>query len=363
MKKDISKVSIFPQVFKAIRESSGFAPEEIGKKIKVDTKKIVEVEEGKATLTLTQVKNLAKVLQRPLAAFFADIPSSMPISLTDYRINRDKKLASGVYLAERRAFYLSGKIHEISGKKTQIPYFSELLSAEELAKEIKKALGLEIIKRQKPEIILADYKKLLEDKLSILIIEFPLKSDDVRAFSISANLSVVVLNESDSTQIKLFSLFHEICHLLKRNSGICSIDIERKGQDKEESYCDKFAAEYLVPASDLASELKSVKTVTNESIADIADLYGVSKQVIWLRLLWLDYIDLSSYAHYKREAEAAKPKKKGFGKRNWAKVYYNRVGSLAMKEVSSSYRKGEICYADVLDVLNTKSKYAEKFMA
>jgi Zn-dependent peptidase ImmA (M78 family)/DNA-binding XRE family transcriptional regulator len=363
MKKDISKVSIYPQVFKAIRESSGFEPEEIAKKIKVDTKRIIEVEEGKATLTLTQIKNLAKILQRPMAAFFADIPPSVPISLTDYRINRDKRLTTGVYLAERRAFYLSGKIHEISGKKSQIPLFSESLSPEVLANELKKALGLETVKGGKPEIMLGSYKKLLEDKLSILIIEFPLKADDVRAFSISADLSVIVLNESDSAQIKLFSLFHEICHLLKRNSGICSIDIEHKGQDKEESYCDKFAAEYLVPAADIANEISRVKIVSSESVASLADLYGVSKQVIWLRMLWLNYIDLTRYSQYKKEAETVALEKKGFGRRNWTKVYYNRVGSLAMREVSSSYRKGEISYADVLDVVNTKSKYADKFIA
>jgi Zn-dependent peptidase ImmA (M78 family)/transcriptional regulator with XRE-family HTH domain len=363
MKKEILRISIHPQVFKAMRESSGFGPEEIAKKIKVDAKKIAEIEEGKASLTLTQVKNLSKVLQRPLVAFFTTVPPTMPISLTDYRINREKKLSSGVYLAQRRAFYLSGKIHEISGKKSRIPIFPESFTPEKMANEFRTLMGLEINKSKKPDIILNTYKDLVEEKLSILVTEFPMKTDDVRAFSISTDLSTLVLNEKDSPQVKLFSLFHEICHLLKHKSGICSIDIEQKGQDKEESFCDKFAAEILVPTAALKKEMGQITTISDERVASLAQTYGVSKQVIWLRLLWLDYIDLNRYAQYKNEIMPKTTKTRPFGKRNWEKVYYNRVGRLAMKEIASSYKKGDISYADVIDVINTNSKYADKFIA
>ena len=61
-----------------------------------------------------------------------------------------------------------------------------------------------------------------------MVVEYPLKAEDVRAFSLRSGLSVIVLNESDEPQVKLFSLFHEIAHLLKHGSGICSIDVSEE---------------------------------------------------------------------------------------------------------------------------------------
>jgi len=364
MKKDSLKILIAPAVLINLRESSGFTFEEIAKKLNIsDVDKIRQAEKIKSPFTLNQIKKLADIYHRPLAAFFSDTAPEALQALPDYRLNRNKKLSPEVYLAQRRAYFLSGKIEELGNKKSLIPAFPDHYNANELADAFRQYLACEQIKSKKHDEILSYYKNVLEEKLAIAIIEYPLKADDVRAFSISAELSIIVLNEGDKPQIKLFSLFHEMCHLIKRKSGICSIDIEQRNDEDIETCCNQFAAEFLVPSNDLLNETKKISALNSNSVSDLSKIYGVSKQVIMIRLRWLNLISPKQYETYKKSVDGVAPKRGKFGKRNWNKLFYNRAGNLAIKEVSKSYRRGDISFFEAIDVLKMKSKYAEKFIS
>jgi len=334
---------------------------EIAKKIECPVKKVEKIEAGTEFFTISQIKKLSKLYHRPLAAFFTEEIPKIP-KIPDYRINRDKKLTKEAFLAERRAYYLASKVSDLSGKKSKIPAFPETLGANKLANKFRKHLDLELQKSKKPEEILAYYKQNLESKLSILIIEDPIKAEDVRAFSLVSDLSIIVLNEKDEPKIKLFSLFHEVCHLLKKESGICSIEIERQNQRDLESYCNRFAAEFLVPKDDLEREIEKYGT-EKDGVSEISQIYGVSKQVIMLRLLRFRYIDKESYDRFKAGFDKKGYKEKKFGRRNWEKVFLNRVGNLAVQEVSNAYRKGDITFLESIEILNIKTKYAEKLIS
>ena len=201
------EIKINPNVLKTLRESSGYTVEEIAKKIKTTATKVQEAEKGVASFTLTQIKKLAGIYHRSLAAFFTDTLPAMP-ALTDYRINRERRLTPQVYIAERRAHYIANKLAELTDKRSQLPDFPETLNPDELVREFRKLLKVVLLKGKKPEELLTYYKKVLEETFLISIIELPLKAEDVRGFSVSADISIVVLNEEDKPSIKLFSLFH-----------------------------------------------------------------------------------------------------------------------------------------------------------
>jgi Zn-dependent peptidase ImmA (M78 family) len=353
------EIKVNPDVLKTLRESSGYTVEEIAKKIKTTVTKVQEAEKGVTSFTLTQTKKLSDIYHRSLAAFFTDTLPAMPV-LTDYRINREKRLTPQVYIAERRAYYIANKLAELTDKRSQIPDFPETLNPDKLAREFRKYLKVNLLKSKKPEELLTYYKQALEDKFLVLIIELPLKAEDVRGFSVSADISIVVLNEEDNPSIKLFSLFHEVYHLLKRTSSICSIEIEQKDGDIEAS-CNLFSAEFLVPLDDLKEECNGFSQFDESTISELSDIYGVSKQVIMLRLLWLGYMPKERYEQFKREGEK-KLKGKKFGRRDWDKVFQNRVGNLVIRETSNAYRSGKISYSEVMDILSLKAKYTEKFV-
>lgn len=354
-----SEIKINPGLLNVLRETSGYSVNEVAKKLKTTTDKIEEVEKGNTSFTLTQIKKLADIYKRPLAAFFTDTLLKMP-ALSDFRINRNKKLTPDVHISERRAYYLTNKLVQLTDKKSKIPIFSDALNPGELANQFRKYLNVDLLKSTNIKDILSYYKQILEDKLLISIIELPLKADDVRGFSILSDISCVVLNEQDKPSIKLFSLFHEICHLIKKTSSVCSIVIEQENRDIE-TFSNKFSAEFLIPLDDLKKEYKKYSQLNENVIYKLSKIYGVSKQVIMIRLLWLGYITKEKYNQFKKEG-VEKLKKKMFGRRNWDKVFQNRVGNLVIKEVTNIYRLGKISYSDVVDILNIKTKYIEKFI-
>lgn len=353
------EIKVKPEILRAFRETSGYTVEEIAKKLKTTSRRVDEIEKNIGTVTLTQIKILANVYCRPLAAFFTDALPCMP-ALADHRINREKRLTPQVYIAERRAYYLANKLAELTGKKSQIPLFPETLKAKELASEFRKYLNIGLLKSKNPEELFGYYKQALEEKLLISIIELPLRAEDVRGFSIVSDISIIVLNEEDKPQIKLFSLFHEVYHLLKRTSGICSIDIEHEGENIE-SECDRFSADFLVPLDDLKKERSKFTQIDENAVSELSKTYEVSKQVIMLRLLWSNGIDKERYNQFKKEG-VEKLKLKMFGRRNWDKVFKNRIGNLAVREVNNAYRSGKISYSEVIGILNIKAKYTEKFV-
>jgi len=353
------EIRTYPDVLRALRETSGFTIDEVAKKLKTTAEKIKETEKGVASFTLTQIKKLADIYHRPLAAFFTDTLPKMPV-IADYRVNREKRLTPQVYIAERRAYYLANKLADLTDARSQLPSFSESLRPDEMAREFRKYLKMELLKSVKSEDLLANYKQVLEEKVLVSIIELPIKAIDVRGFSVLSYISVIVLNEEDRPSVKLFSLFHEVYHLIKRTSGICSIEMENNGEDIE-STCNLFSAEFLVPLHDLKEECKRFKELDEEIVSELSKVYGVSKQVIMLRLLSLGYITPGKYNQFKQEG-VGKLKEKMFGRRNWDKVFQNRAGNLVIRETTNAYRSGKISYSEVIDILNMKTKYIEKFV-
>lgn len=354
------EVQVSEGILRSLRTSSGYSLEDVAEKTGTSPERVSEIEEGRSPVKLAIVEKLADIYHRPLAAFFTEELPEEP-KVTDFRINRGKKLSPKVFLAERRAHYLSQKLADLSEKKSDIPMFSMDLEPEKLAEQFRNYLDRPQIKSKKSEEILGEYKKTLEDKLDVIIIEYPLKTDDVRAFSLFDQISSVVLNEHDDNSIKLFSLFHEICHLLRRTSAVCSIEIEQENKPEEEQICDKFAAEFLVPLNDLVQESGKYSEFDWKTVTNLAKVYGVSKQVLMLRLVPARRLQWEDYRKYKKlYYEKEQDKKKEFARRNWNKVYLNRVGNLAIKEVGNAYRNKKISTSEVIDVLDLKTKYMRK---
>jgi len=354
------EIKVLPEVLVALRETSGYSIEEIAKKLNTSKEKVSYVEEGRAPLTLSQLKKLAAIYRRPLAAFFSSSILELP-KMVDYRVNREKRLTPQVYLAQRRTHYLLERIKELSEKRSKIPSFPETLGGDELAKAFRSALNIGLTTGRRPDEILAHYKNILEDTLTIVILEYPLKAEDVRAFSVYSELACVVLNEDDKPSVKLFSLFHEICHLMRKSSGICSLEVEEQKQE-EECYCNLFAAEFLVPSDHLETEVKKFPEISDEAINQLTEIYGVSKQVMMLRLLWLGYIEKEKYAEFKERIEEM-PKQKKHGRRVWQKIFLNRVGHLPLQEIRNAYNRGDISFYEASSILGLKRKYAEELIA
>ena len=109
---------------------------------------------------------------------------------------------------------------------------------------------------------------------------------------------IIAINNKDFERAKVFSLFHEVAHLVRRSSSLCLIDFDERN-DEEEKICDRIAAEVLMPEESFRYVSSNALNLYGEwsdlCLISIADKYAVSTFSVVRRLRELDIINRSDY--------------------------------------------------------------------
>lgn len=357
---------ISPEILLFMRKSSGMSEEEIARKLKLSRSEYLSIEMGDEKISQNHLIRLADIYKRPLIAFYSVDTTQKTVLPHDYRLNRDKKISSEVFFAKRKALYLAEELRAITGRITTLPDINTNITAIDLAGKVCTILEIELdflkeLIERKEETALSYYKSLVEEKFFVPVLEHPLKSTGVRAFSVYGDVCVIVLNESDTNEVRLFSLFHEFCHLLKRQDGICTVDIEKdKANRPEEKYCDEFAANLLMPEQQLRNVIKKYPITTLKQVTDISKEFGVSKLVAIIQMKSLGIISPSQFKSLKSKLEAIP--KSGFGIRNWEQTFIKRTSRLVLNNLIDSYKKGDLTYTSLATITGIKDKYLQKYI-
>lgn len=122
-------------------------------------------------------------------------------------------------------------------------------------------------------------------------------NNEMRGFSIVEHpFPVVMLNAKDSPRGRIFTLMHELTHVVLRNGGVCNLEESvlpgpnhQTNNQKIEVFCNYVAGAILVPQNHLMRE-SLVQSTKNDDFAigdleDLAKNYQVSQEVILRRLL------------------------------------------------------------------------------
>lgn len=102
------------------------------------------------------------------------------------------------------------------------------------------------------------WKEIITEKMGVLIFETKgVFLEEMRGLCIFHDeVPIILLNGKDTTNGRIFSLFHELTHLLLGESAIC----ENNESSKEEIFCNAVAGEFLV-LSDDAFSINNKKTL------------------------------------------------------------------------------------------------------
>jgi len=354
------KCKINNKALEKLRVQINMLPEELAKKTGISFEKYLEIEKGTDSPTPKQLLDIAEVLRRPLIVFFINeemIESELALPV-DHRKNRDEKITPEVYLAIRRAHYVIDTIKELSNLKSNLPKMADAINSNALAAQIRKDLKITLkdLKNKTENQVLSYYKDIIENKYDITIFEQPFKASGVRAFSVYSDISAIVLNEQDKAHIKIFSLFHELCHLIRREDGLCSIDFSLESRERVEQFCNKFAAEVLMPVNKFSEIAKSLMPMDYGDICRLSKIFCVSKEAILIRLKNLKIIEEDDFKLLS-ETNKSFGLKKGMGRRIWKNVYLNRNGYRLFNIVIEAYKSKTITYSQTLNILNINSKY------
>ena len=162
---------------------------------------------------------------------------------------------------------------------------------------------------------------------------------------------IIALNRKDENSARLFTLFHELVHILTRTSGICNeIGQDDISKNQIELMCNKVAGLALVPEHQLKAN-PNIPRIKKYGLDDvyvnaIARDFAVSKEVIINRLWSIGIINKNTYfdtlRRYSVEYLAYKNKKKKDGFIPPALDKGTQVGKLYAKTILSAYHSDKI---------------------
>ena len=208
---------------------------------------------------------------------------------------------------------------------------------------------------------LNNWKDNVSLKCGVLIFELPRVSlDEMIALCIYFDeYPIILLNSADSPNARIFSLFHELTHLIMGESEICDVD----ENNSKEWLCNSVAAEFLVPTKDLAKNPiilnKNSRNWTNQELRELSHEYGVSRESLLLRLIHTNRASKKSYDLMKEQwMQERKTKGSKGGSPVLNQIKYN--GKLYSTLLLTAYENGVISNVEFSQNIGLRLKHVDE---
>ena len=363
---------INPDIVRWARERSGYTLHEIAKSFKKDIATISNWESGAAAPTYLQLEKLADKYKRPIAMFFFPEPPHETdfVGQLALRSSEIEQLDPSIriLLRQARARQLSLMELNMGVNPAETKIFRDLHpqlgdSPIELAQQTRAYLDISVETQASWRSVretLENWREQVEEK-GIFVFKDAFRDDSVDGFClIHEQFPVIYLNNSRSSVRQIFSLFHELAHLLLGENGITR-GINPVGEQIE-VFCNQFAAEFLVPSGDFETRFKD-SLYDDTTIEELARHYKVSRPVILLKLVNRGIFTSDDYrqktAQWTEEYESRLEGRAG-GKSPGGGNYYNThavyLGYRFIELAFSRYHQGQCSIEELADHLNIKVK-------
>lgn len=183
----------------------------------------------------------------------------------------------------------------------------------------------------------------------------PLKVSECRGFALASKTApYIFVNSADSKSAQLFTLIHEAVHLMLGVSAGHAGD-ETVSQDAVEMYCDKAAAEFLVPAIEL-------HCVWNGDIKHVSRRFKVSEIVVVRRARDLGMLSDKDYRafwlKYRKRPLSTKERSGG----DFYLTSVKRVGRLFAIHVRNAVNNRQLSYTEAYKLTGLHGSTYQHFM-
>ncbi|MDA3814201.1 MAG: XRE family transcriptional regulator [Candidatus Cloacimonetes bacterium] len=129
-----------------------------------------------------------------------------------------------------------------------------------------------------------NFKTALRTKWNIQIIEIPLKTRKISGITFNLeNHFIIFINKGHTEERKLFSLAHEVCHIIYHIKQTLYLISRLSSRNKIEKEANKFAEEFLIPSEILSEGFKidELHNLKKEYITELAGKFNVSPECMF----------------------------------------------------------------------------------
>jgi Zn-dependent peptidase ImmA (M78 family) len=374
--KDALPINI--EVLKWARESLGLSVKDVSVKIKRTEKEIKEWESGKSSPTYPQLEKLAyEIYKRPVAVFFFPSIPDEENPKTEFRTLPEAiidKLPVEIIRLYRKAKIFQFNLAELFDDLKPVSpnlidnfTLTNSASIKNIASDIREDIGVTISDQfswQSLDIAFKNWRMAFENR-GIFVFKDAFSNDDYSGFCVyDEKFPIIYVNNSMPISRQIFTLFHELGHLLYHLGGVDFRDnriIEQTSRKYQlyEKNCNKFANETLVPSDIFISQDLQI---SEKKIKDLANDFSVSREVILRNYFDIGLIDDNYYnkmvSKWAKESEKRRMESKG------GNYYYNQItylGNTYIDLVFRKYYQNRITIENLSSYLNIKESNISSF--
>jgi len=330
---------------------------------------------GEAQPTLRQLEDFARRTHTAFGYFFLPQPPALTLPIPDFRTVRDEvlvepstNLLDTLYLCQQRQDWYRdyARLHAL----TPLAFVGSVdiqTAPEVVAQTMRETLGLSVDARQQLPTWIDALRQLIAkaETIGVLVMvssivgsnaHRKLDVGEFRGFALTDDLApLIFLNGADSKAAQMFTLAHELAHVWLGASGISDAHTGQIPEQQIERWCNKVAAELLMPMQDLRATYQPDTPIPQE-IQRLARVFKVSPLVALRRLFDAGFIDPTTlWQHYRAEqVRLHNLETRGSGGGD----FYRSLGARASKQFAralvASTLEGMTSFPDAFRMLGVK---------
>ncbi len=334
---------INPKMLIWAREESGTLIEDAIEKFGRDN--IYAWENGEDFPTYSQLKDICSYYRKPVAiCFFPEPPvlKSISASCRTLPINMSLLFSRNItkLLDEARVMQLN--LYELNdNKNSRIHKLNDesfdCFDIKSVSEKLRGVLNINLDEQKKIKRYDDAFEVWRESfyQVGVYVFKTAFKDEGISGFCLyDSEFPIIYINNSFSLSRQIFTLFHEMFHLLYKTSGLDLFKdpnyakYHSKSDEAIEVNCNKFASEFLVPSIDFDLYIKG-KFFSETLVEKLACNYCVSREVILRKFLDKDYISHEEYTSLREE---------------YLKDYYRSVDLNSEKSGGGNYYNTQMAY-------------------
>jgi Zn-dependent peptidase ImmA (M78 family)/transcriptional regulator with XRE-family HTH domain len=362
----VIRAEVKPELLRWARERAGMTVEDLGNRFP----KFELWERGQARPTLKQLEGLAKATSTPVGYLFLPEPPVERIPIPDFRriagqpaARPSPNLLEMLYVCQQRQAWYHDYA-KAAGEQPR-PFVGSVrrsLSIEQVAERMRHELRFDLDARRECATWTEALRHFIaqSDAVGVLVMcsgvvlnnnRRRLDPDEFRGFAMADDLApLVFINGADSKAAQMFTLAHELAHIWLGQSAVSDADAFAVPDQQVESWCNRVAAEMLVPLQVLRDELRRDEKLPTE-VAKLARRFKVSTLVILRRIRDVGALSNADFSEaYEAELKRIRDLPKGSGG-DFYLTQAARVSKRFARALVASTLEGQTLYRDALQML------------
>ena len=332
--------------------------------------RLAEWERGEAQPTFRQLEDFAKATHVPFGYLFLPEPPVERIPIPDLRTVRNQKLSQPspdlldtIHAMQRRQAWL--REEQIECEAEPLEFVGSARPADDpqgVGREMRRIVGLDDGWAQRIGTwreAVGELRRAIEGLGVIAVINGvvgnnthrKLNVEEFRGFALADDYApLVFVNGADAKSAQMFTLVHELAHIWLGQSALTDVGLIARANQQIEVWCDKAAAEFLVPEQQLKALWRDVRHEASPFEA-LARRFKVSPIVIGRRAMDLRLVSREAFfSFYEAYIARERSQRSDSGGGDFYNNQNTRVGERFALQVIRAAKEGRVSFKEAYDL-------------